>query len=85
MKTGAIFDSERAASRDAENISDEQDAASVYGISSVLHATCIVFRNVLRVLATETSVSRYLVDADSCSSLVHTPREPASEFKSEML
>lgn len=63
MKTGAIFDSERATSRDAENISDEQDAASVYGISSVLHATCIVFPNVLRVLATETSVSRYLVDA----------------------
>lgn len=63
MKTGAIFDSERAASRRAENIFDEQHAASVCGISSVLHATSIVFRNVCCVLATETSVARYLVDA----------------------
>ena len=44
-----------------------------YGISSVLHATCIVFRNVLRVLATETSVSRYLTN-DSCAPVWSTRR-----------
>ena len=66
MKTGAIFDSERAASRDAENISDEQDAASV--LWNFERFTCDLYR------VSERSPR-------SCD----TPREPASEFKSEML